>query len=90
VNFTIHVLDLTFGHPDTVISAIEGMNLKESITCVRITMGRVVVELFPKSRFGRAEMFFDTRLSAAEKCSSIPIFLPPKNPSTGDFLVPRD
>jgi hypothetical protein len=47
----------TEGHPETIIGAIEGMNLKESIAGVSFALGRVVVELFSKSRFGRAEMF---------------------------------
>jgi hypothetical protein len=48
----------TVGHVDYITSAIKGINLKESIIGIESAMQRVVVELFLKIRFGRAELFF--------------------------------
>jgi hypothetical protein len=47
----------TVGHVDYTTGAIEGMNLKESIIGIESAIQRVVIELFPKIRFGRAELF---------------------------------
>jgi hypothetical protein len=46
------------GHVFAATGAIEGVDPKESIAGVESAMRRLVVELFPKIRFGRAELFF--------------------------------
>lgn len=48
----------TVGHTEPPFDAIEGVDPTESIAGVGFAVRRVVVELFPKIRFGRAEMFF--------------------------------
>jgi hypothetical protein len=45
------------GHVFAATGAIEGVDPKESIAGVESAMRRLVVELFPKIRFGRAELF---------------------------------
>jgi hypothetical protein len=47
----------TGGHDVPEIGAIKVLDPKESITGIGNAVRRVVVELFPKIRFRRAEMF---------------------------------
>ena len=47
------------GHVFAATGAIEGVDPKESIAGVESAMRRLVVELFPKIRFGRAELFLE-------------------------------
>jgi hypothetical protein len=58
VNASIHI-SLSYNRRPVVYNRrYKGMNPQESIARIGSAVWRLVVELFPKIRFGRAEMFF--------------------------------
>jgi hypothetical protein len=51
------------GHVFAITGAIKGVDPKESIASVESAMRRLVVKLFPKNRFKRAESFIIRNLN---------------------------